>query len=230
MDHLLRDAGEQWRRDHTAPLAAPPFDTNPIADRPAVVRRLAPLAAIPAVIAIVLVVVLVVHPAGPAPSQSNGGPTPSTTPSTTPQPVATCTGEQLPASVVTMGAAGGTEHIWIALENTSTTPCRLGGFLSLTGVRSNGTTARLPIATSSAPGVAGAVRGPGTVAPGGYGAFGIAMGLNCTPNIGKYAELRIGLGSGEYVEIPYPSELSLGCADYETEAGPIPSLAALNSQ
>lgn len=256
IDQLLRQVGAQWRSEHAQPLAPPPLSETSAPTRRARRRGvLVPLAAALVTAALVAVAWATVStlpggdhhpvPAGNPTATAPGTPAATSSSSASPSVLAAgCTGSQLSAALGRAGPAAGTENILITLRNTSATSCRLGGILPLTGIRPDGTT--MLLTTPQAPpqhgphrfyGTAdaaalvdlGHVTGPGLVAPGGYGGFPMSEGLNHCPQRFKltgFATLRIGLGQGQFVEMPWPRQLSAGCPLNQGPSGPIPDRIA----
>jgi len=243
VDQLLRTAGATWR-DQCPPIRTPAVPGRFAgASRRPVRFPLRPVVAAAVVVAAVAAAVwLWPHPAGsghgPAPVGSGADPGPTAprsapgtpAPAHSPPRLADCTGAQLEASLGSVGPANGNENVWILLRNTSDSPCWLGGLPPLSGVPSGGTAVSLPFAASTDPAYAdpGPVSGPGNLVPGGYGTFHLTVGLNgCAKFPGHYDTLRIGTGNGSHVDMPYPTELTLGCLGYEAQVGPIPSPGAI---
>lgn len=242
VDQLLRTAGATWRDQRSAPVRVPPLaqlDTGSV--RPPARPGLRVVAAAAVVVAATATAVwLWPRAAAPGPlpvgSTADPGPTASATgpatspPASSPARAADCSGARLEATLGSAGPTNGNENVWILLHNTGGSPCWLGGLPPLSGVHPDGTAVTLPFAASTDPGYAdpGPVTGPGNLAPGGYGTFHLTVGLNDCPKFpGHFETLRIGLGTGGYVDMPYPVELTMGCLGYETQAGPIPSPGAI---
>ncbi len=241
IDATLRRLGAQWRSTipDTPPL--PQFDQTPA--RPH--SRLTTLVAAGIAVAAVTVAVALVgdvrggmlhRPVPAATASTSTTPAPTTTPPATgpaiaaPSSTATtapsCAADQLSPSIGRDGPAGGTDYILIALTNTSTQPCTLGGKVELTGIHPDGTVDNPGFTSYTDPGYAPAspVTGPGPIAPGAAGGFVIGEGLNCPPITGTYTTLRIQIANGPTIEMPWDPTFS-GCSPSVGPAGPIPPSA-----
>lgn len=253
IDDRLHEAGQRWRENQGPALHPPRLDSSGDDAPPRRwLWRLAPMAAAAAAAAIVLAI-LSLHgattstqgvPAGAAtthpPSLTSPSPKPSNSPSPQPSntvtapPAAACVGSQLRASLGRSGAAAGTGHVQILLNNVSNQPCYLGGVFPLQGVKASGTTTRLVFPGDSATAFPSPVA-PGNVAPGHFGAFWISNMLNAgqpgfavgaPPNTGcqigvRYESLVIELAPQQHVKMPWPKDMSNGCLDAVSSAGPM---------
>jgi hypothetical protein len=178
------------------------------------------------VVLIVLVVWLLLRQGGTAGAGPSASPTvtPSHTPTvtvsvtpsettataTTPGP---CTAAQLDPSVASDGGAAGTVYYAILLRNTAGDPCSVSGKPALSGVTASGTTEALHLDTNldGANAQQHPITGPGDVAPGeraGLLVSKISDPGNCPPGGSTYATLKIDLGGGQVLTMPYPADLA----------------------
>ena len=139
--------------------------------------------------------------------------TPSQTPSTPTQASGPCTSGQLDPSVAGDGGAAGTVYYAILLRNNGSDPCSVSGKPALSGVTASGTSEPLPFTTD----VDGSnaqqypLTGAGDVAPGQQAGILVSKTSdpgNCPSDGSTYATLRIDLGGGQVVSMPYPADLA----------------------
>ncbi len=161
-------------------------------------------------------------PSSPGPS-ATGSETPSE--ATTTATTGPCTAGQLDPSVAGDGGAAGTVYYAILLRNTGADACSVSGKPALSGVTASGATEPLPFTA----GIEGAnaqqypLTGPGDVAPGeraGILVSKISDPGNCPSAGSAYDTLRIDLGGGQVVSMPYPADLApAGCLVGQSRIG-----------
>jgi hypothetical protein len=151
--------------------------------------------------------------------------TPEPTPSTTaPGP---CQVDALDPSVGTDGGAAGTVYFALLFRNTGTAACTVGGRPTLSGVTAGGTVEPLSIPDQ----IDGSQAALFPVGPAGQVAPNAQAGViisktsdptNCPAGGATYATLRVDLGAGQVVSMPYPQELAPAvCLRGESEIGPV---------
>lgn len=157
-------------------------------------------------------------------------PTPSLAASSTPTPTAsatsaTCSSDDLAASVGRSGAAAGTQITEIDFANTSNHPCDLSGVPALIGIRADGTQVALAFRGTSDPayGIQPVTDG-GVIQPGGTALIKATMQLNqCAvpvSTLAGFAQLGIRFPGGPSVTMPYPAALrSTGCPGNVSRVG-----------
>lgn len=173
----------------------------------------------------------VTAPPGPA---STSAPAPSSSEPSAPAPTSpapstgalppSCTASELRPSA-TGGGAGGTEYVVLRVLNTGSRVCWLAGFPDLAGVDASGRATRLAFTRSSDPAqVTPPVYEPGPLVPGQDGAVSLSLAdHDCSLPTPSYRELRITLGSGTTLTMPFPPELQVtGCYGMEGPVGPVP--------
>ena len=136
-------------------------------------------------------------------------------------PAAACVASQLRPSLGRSGAAMGTGHTQVLLQNVSGQRCYLGGVLPLQGATASGTTTRLVFPGDSATSFPSPVV-PGNVEPGNLGAFWVTTELNGCQRGSRFAQLVIELSPKEHVQMPWLTDVSSGCLYAESAAGPFP--------
>ena len=168
--------------------------------------------------------------AASTPASASHSPTPPTaTPMSQPTAhEAACSSSQLTPSLDQQhtGGAGGTEYVVILFRNTSSHACWLGGYPDFTGVTAAGAAKPLvfSLKTNDPAQVITAPAGPpGVLQPGGLGAVNLTlMDHDCPAPIPAYRTLRISVGQGADLQIPFPPALEITrCLSTEAEMGPI---------
>ncbi len=197
------------------------------------------LAVAVAVVAIVLAAWWLTRP-GDEPS-SAASPTPS--PSATPSPTVTvtqtasptpsdgdsgaCQADALDPSVAADGGAAGTVYYALLLRNAGPAPCTVDGHPTLSGVTADGTEQNLPLEATIDGSQAQQypIGAPGPVAPGGKAGILISKTSdpgNCPSGGASYDTLRIDLGGGQVISMPYPDELApAACLRGQSDIGPV---------
>jgi hypothetical protein len=141
---------------------------------------------------------------------------------------ASCLASQLSASAGEAGPAAGTEIVVLLLRNVSAVPCWLGALFPLSASVKDAPPVALHFHASSNPAVAfvpPTSTGPGSVAPGRYGAFIVTECLanECVQHLPRYTTLDIAMSPNQVVAMSYPDVLRMGRPGTEGVAEPVPS-------
>ncbi len=172
--------------------------------------------------------------ASPTPSPSaTPSPTVTVTETATPTPsdgdAGPCQADALDPSVAADGGAAGTVYYALLLRNAGPASCTVDGHPTLSGVTSDGTEEKLPLETTIDGSQAQQypVGAPGPVAPGADAGIIISKTSdpgNCPAGGSTYDTLRIDLGEGQVISMPYPAELApAACLRGQSDIGPVTS-------
>jgi len=220
VEQRLRSAGERWRAEQ----ATQGFDLDAARFLSTTKRRrvptwVPPLGAAAAVLLLVGVVVasrtgVLGGNDAASPAGRNSASNPAGPPAKPPR----CAATQMLPSVGRVLTKGSRQYTQIVLQNVDSTACVLDSVLPLLGESRTDTVTplRFPEPSMSAfPGT----NGTSIIAPDAQGDFWVTTDRTCTQAARKFVGLRVEFGPGDWVTMPFPTQLSQGCLLAESGAG-----------